>query len=295
VSQFVAAVGFGLVIASVLSVSALGFDLTFAVSRVLNIGFIAFMLLGQFVAYEMVRATNQLPLGVAAGCLAGGVLAFALYRILVQPFSRRRGEPFVLVLILFSFYTLMAAVLSAISGDNELVISESRFLHKPVHIAGMLFTVDQTIIIGCSFALVLAVDAVLRYSALGRDIRAIADNRELAEAKGVPAAQISQLAWIVSGALGGLAGVFVALAQQSFSVGSDAPYFVLVTAAAFVGGAGKPYGALLGALVIGLATQISALWIQPELSPIVGFLALVVTVMFRPGGILGDANEVMRA
>lgn len=294
-SIYVAAIGFGLVSASILAVSALGFNLTFAVSRTLNVGFIAFMLLGQFAAYEFQRATGDLWLGILLAACVSGALGFLLFEGVVRPLSKGEGEPFVLVLILLSFYTLIASVLDAVFGSGERALLVPAALQRPVHIGDMLFTVSQIIVMGCAFGLVLIIDAILRVTTAGRDIRAISDDPALARTKGVPVRTVSLAVWAISGALGGAAGAFLAVVQQSFSVTATGTYFVLITAAAFVGGAGKAYGALVGALVVGVVTQVAAIQVQSSLSPLIAFGVLVGVVLFRPGGVLGAANEGLRA
>jgi branched-chain amino acid transport system permease protein/neutral amino acid transport system permease protein len=294
VHNVVAAVGFGLVIASVLSIAALGFDLTFAVSRTLNIGFIAFMLIGQFTAFGLQHISANLWLVGIGASLVSAVCAVTVYRCLVAPFLRRGAEPFVVVLVLFAFYTLASASFSAAFGTRGRSLKSADWLRHPVHVGAMLFTTSQVIVLVLAAVLVLAIDASLRYTRLGRDIRAISDDRDLAVIRGIQVDRITVMTWAASGFLGGLAGVFLAIIQSSFSSLSDAPYFVLVTAAAFLGGAGRPYGAFAGALIVGAVTQVSAVWIPPNLSPLIAFLALIATIMFRPQGLLGAATEEFR-
>jgi neutral amino acid transport system permease protein len=292
--NMIAAFGFGLVIASVLMLSALGFNLTYAVSEILNIGFIAFMLLGEFIALKIFESTGQLWFATLAAAAVTGVAALLLHRYLLKPFTRRGTQPFVVVLVLLGTYTLIAAGLSIVFGRGSYAFQLSHSLKRPVHIAGMLFTEIQLIACVGAILLVFLVDGVLRYTSLGRDVRAICDDRDLASNKGVRVSQITSLVWLTSGFLGGLAGVSLAVVQASFSTKGGDLYFVLLTAAAFLGGVGKPYGALAGAIVVGVMTQEAAIWVPSDLSALVAFLALIATIMFRPGGILGSSTEKVR-
>lgn len=292
--QLIAAVGFGLVISTVLSVGALGFDLTFAVSRTLNIGFIAFMLVGQVAAFELERVTGNLWLVGLLASLATGVIGVIFYNGILAPFLRRGAKAYVIVFVQFALYTLVSAILSVTLGTQAQTLGETVWLRQSVHIGALLFTVMQLIILGVAVVLVLGLDAALRFTKLGRDIRAISDDPDLATIRGVKVRSLRTLTWGVSGFLGGLAGVMLALIAASFSPQSDAPYLVLVTAAAFLGGAGKPYGALVGAVIVGVVTEVSAVWIQPNLSPLIAFAALIVTIMFRPQGLFGLGYEGFR-
>jgi branched-subunit amino acid ABC-type transport system permease component len=289
------AVGFGLVIASVLALSALGFNLAYAVSKVLNIGFIAYMLIAQFVALGIFHQTDNLLVATVVAALLTGCLGVMTSRWVVLPFVNRGAQSFVVVLVLFAAYTFVSSGLSVIYGTNSYSFDASPGWTAAVHLPGMLFTRLQVVVIASAGVISLAVDLFLRYSNIGRDIRAISDSRELAATKGVNVRAVTDLTWYLSGFLGGLAGVALALVQVSFSTKSDQAYFVLVTAAAFLGGVGKPYGAVAGAVVVGVVTQVAAVRIPSDLSPLVAFVALIAVILFRPGGILGVANVRLRA
>jgi branched-subunit amino acid ABC-type transport system permease component len=283
-----------LVISTVLAVGALGFDLTFAVSRTLNIGFIAFMLIGQVAAFEFERITGSLWLVGLLASLTTGVVAVVFYQAVMAPFLRRGAKAYVVVFVQFAFYTLVSAILSITLGTQAQTLGETVWLRESIHVGSLLFTVMQLIVLAVAVGLVLGLDASLRFTKLGRDIRAISDDPDLATIRGVKVRRITTLTWGASGFLGGLAGVMLALIAASFSSQSDAPYLVLVTAAAFLGGAGKPYGALVGAVIVGVVTEVSAVWIQPNLSPLIAFAALIVTIMFRPQGLFGLGYEGFR-
>jgi branched-chain amino acid transport system permease protein/neutral amino acid transport system permease protein len=102
-------------------------------------------------------------------------------------------------------------------------------------------------------------------------------------------------AWLVSGALCGIAGVAVVLNTATFSEGTGATFLVPIIAAAVLGGIGQPYGAMLGAITIGLASEIAASVINPSYKDVVAFGILIVVLLVRPQGILSEvaaAKEV---
>lgn len=289
-NQIVAAIGFGIVTASVIGIAVLGFDLTFAVSNVINLGFVAFMLIGQFITY----VARDVPLhpwsSILAGCLVAGVASSLLHTGIIRPFQRRKAPGFTLVVITLAVYALVSSVFSMIFGSSEYYFPVSLAETRGIHIGAFIVTQPQLGVIATAFAVVLVTDLVLRWTGIGRTVRAIADDRELAISAGVRSSLVTTSIWFVSGALGGLAGVCLAYTQVNFSTTSAQPYFVFIVAAAFVGGAGEMYGAAIGALIIGISIELLSLMIPPDLSPVVAFLILIVVVLARPEGIAGKGR-----
>jgi branched-subunit amino acid ABC-type transport system permease component len=132
-----------------------------------------------------------------------------------------------------------------------------------------------------------AVHGLLRYTKLGKAMRATAANRSLARNCGIRASRVITLTWAITGALCGLAGVVFAIDAGSFDATSTDIFLILILAAVFLGGPGQAYGAMLGAVVIGLATEVSAVFIPADYKYVVAFVALLVMLGVRPTGLLG--------
>ncbi len=113
-------------------------------------------------------------------------------------------------------------------------------------------------------ATMAGVHVLLRYTKLGKAMRATAANRTLARNCGIRTGRVITATWALTGALCGLAGTVFAIDATSFDSSSTDLFLVLILAAVFLGGPGQPYGAMLGALVIGLATEVSAAFIPAD-------------------------------
>jgi branched-chain amino acid transport system permease protein/neutral amino acid transport system permease protein len=131
------------------------------------------------------------------------------------------------------------------------------------------------------------VHGLIRYSRLGKAMRATAANRNLARNCGIRTDRVITLTWLISGALCGLAGLTFAMNSGTFGATSTDIFLVLILAAVFLGGPGQPYGAMLGALVIGLATEVSASIIVSDYKDVVAFVILLAMLTIRPTGLLG--------
>jgi branched-chain amino acid transport system permease protein/neutral amino acid transport system permease protein len=145
----------------------------------------------------------------------------------------------------------------------------------------------QVVIIGLSIVVMLGVHALIRYTRLGKAMRATAANRNLARNCGIRTGRVVALTWAITGGLCGLAGVVFAINSGTFAATDTDLFLVLILAAVFLGGPGEPYGAMLGALVIGLATEVSASVIVSDYKDVVAFVILLVMLAVRPTGLLG--------
>jgi len=97
--------------------------------------------------------------------------------------------------------------------------------------------------------------------------------------------------WAISGALTGVAGVTLVMNTSSFNFSSGAAFMIIVVAAAVLGGVGQPYGAMLGALIVGLATEIAPVVISPDYKNVVAFVILIAIILVRPQGLLATARS----
>jgi branched-chain amino acid transport system permease protein/neutral amino acid transport system permease protein len=152
----------------------------------------------------------------------------------------------------------------------------------------MLLSGLQLIIIGICAVVLVGVHGLLKYTRLGKAMRATSANKNLARNSGIKTQFIISTTWLISGALCGLAGTVFAMNAGVFEATSAQLYIVLLLAAMFLGGPGEPYGAMFGAITIGLATEISAAYINPDYKEVIAFVVLIAMLMFRPFGIFGS-------
>jgi branched-chain amino acid transport system permease protein/neutral amino acid transport system permease protein len=152
---------------------------------------------------------------------------------------------------------------------------------------GLTLTLVQLIIMILAVLVMLGVHVLLRYTKLGKAMRATSANRDLARNCGIRTSRVITSAWAVTGALCGLAGTVFAMDAGSFDATATDLFLVLILAAVFLGGPGQAYGAMLGAVIIGLATEISAVFIPADYKYVIAFVVLLVMLGVRPTGLLG--------
>jgi branched-subunit amino acid ABC-type transport system permease component len=283
-SQVVLALGAGIVSASVIALGAVGFSMQFSISRIFNISYGAMMTISAYCAYYVdVDLHAHLWAGILAGGVAGCVLAVASERLLFAPFQRRRAGLFTLVMVALALDAFSQNAVIAVAGPGFYSLGIAP--EKVYHLLGMDWTGLELAIIAIGVAAMLVIHLLLSRTRLGKAMRATAADPELAGASGINVRGTRTVAWAISGVLCGLGGVVLAMNTASFSFGTGDTFEFVIFAAAVVGGIGQPYGAMLGALIVGIATEEAAI-VAPSLQYVVAFVLLVGILLVRPAGII---------
>jgi branched-subunit amino acid ABC-type transport system permease component len=285
VTIFLASVGFGLITAAVLAVASVAFTLQFAVTDVLNLAFASIMTVGAFVAYWINQAGVSVWLGLIVAMAACSALSVLLNLVVYSPFQRRGSSPITIVIVSLGMALIIEFSVQAIVGGVN--VSYTMGQGTTYDAGGLTLTTVQLAIMAISVIVMVAVHVLLRYTKLGKTMRATAANRSLARNCGIRTSRVITTTWALTGALAGLAGTVFAIDIGSFGPTSTDLFVVLILAAVFLGGPGNAYGAMLGALLIGLSTDVSAAYIQPDYKYVIAFVALLATLALRPSGLLG--------
>ncbi len=285
---FLASVGFGLVTSSVLAIAAIGFTLQFGVTDVLNLAYGAVMIAGAFLAYLLNSHGVNVWIGLAvavAACSAGSVL---LNAGVYAPFQRRGTAPITMVIVSLGMTLIIEFGVQALAGGTSVSYAMSN--GPTVSAGGFTLTAVQFAVIGLSVLVMAGTHVLLRHTKLGKAMRATAANQTLARNCGIRTGRVIAATWAITGGMCGLAGVVFAMDAGSFNATSTDLFLVLILAATFLGGPGQAYGAMLGAVVIGLATEVSAAYITPSYKYVVAFAALLLMLGVRPTGLLGEGG-----
>ncbi len=285
-SLFLASIGFGLVTASVLAIASVGFTLQFGVTDVLNLAFGAIMILGAFVAYWVNENGISVWLGLLLAVAACAVASVLLNSVVYTPFQRRGASPITMVIVSLGMTLIIEFGLAALVGGVG--VSYTMGNGPTFQAGGLTLTGVQLVIMALAVLSMAGVHVLLRYTRLGKAMRATAANRNLARNCGIRTGRVITATWALTGALCGLAGTVFAIDAGSFDATATDLFLVLILAAVFLGGPGQPYGAMLGAVIIGLATEVSAVFIPADYKYVIAFVALLVMLGVRPTGLLGE-------
>lgn len=289
-SIYGAAFGFGLVSAAVIAIAAVGFTMQFGIANLINLAYGEVMISSAFVAWALNQAGVDIWACLGAAAAFGAVLSLGLNRLFFTPFQRRGTALIGLVIVALAAGLMVSNVLLALVGPD----SESYTVADAVAIraGGLILTRVQIVIILVAGAAMAAVHALLTFTRLGKAMRATASNATLARNCGIPTGRVIDLVWLITGALCGIAGTVAAINSASFRVADGATYLVVILAAAVLGGAGQPYGAMLGALLIGEMTELSAAALSPQYKEVIAFAVLVAVMIVRPQGLLSKIGAL---
>jgi branched-chain amino acid transport system permease protein/neutral amino acid transport system permease protein len=292
VSLYQAAFGFGLVSMSVIALAAVGFTMQIGVTNIINLAYGEVMISSAYVAYYLNRHGVTIWIGMVAGAAFGAVFSFLLNRLVYQPFQRKRTSHLGMVIVSLAVSLMIANLLLPIVGYFNVSYREPT---RIVRLGGVVLTTNQMAIIGLSVVVMLGIHGLLRYTRMGKAMRATAANPTLARNCGIPTGRVIDTVWLVSGALCGLAGVVAGLNSDSFAIANGAAFLITALAAAVLGGAGQPYGAMIGAIVIGMVTELSAAAWSADYKEVVAFGILVLVMVLRPQGLLAKRGAMASA
>lgn len=276
---------FGLVSAGVLTLAAVGFTLQFGVTNIMNLAYGTLMTLAAFLAYTSAFIWHfNFWISMIIAVLLTGVLSVILNRSLIQPFIRKGSAFFTLLMVTFGLGIIIDNGIMVFWGPQyfSLVTTGNRTLH----FIGWNIVPSQLAILAVSAASMLGIHLLLTYTDIGKAMRAMSDDEGLAQLCGVRTRVVSDFTWFASGMMSGLAGIVLAVATATFSHDTGTLYLMTILAAALLGGVGRPYGAMLGAVIIGIATEWYSALAGSAYSFAVALLALVIVLLFRPQGIL---------
>ncbi len=280
------ALGFGVVTASILALAGVGFSLQFGVTNILNLAYGSIMTSAAFAALLVSQRGVNLWIAVAAGGAFGAVFSVALNRVVYTPFIRRGTKLFGMIIVTISVALVIQYGIQAIWGASFFSLEG---LHaSAIQLGPFVFTTTQLGILGIGVGAMIAVHALLRYTTLGKAMRATATNAELARNCGIATDRVIDIAWAISGALCGLAGVALVINVTAFTDTTGSDLLVPIIAVAVLGGIGQAYGAMLGALIIGITSEIAAALISPDYKDVVAFVILILVLLVRPKGIFSE-------
>jgi len=281
-NQFTLAIGFGLVTSAILALGAVGFTLQFGVSNIFNLAYGDVMTVSAFTAYLADSSGTGIWLAMLVGAATGAVVSVAMSTLIFAPFLRRGTSRFTMVMVSLALAVIVQNAIQAVAGAGFRSFPESQ--GTSLHLLGMILTPFQLVIIGVAAASMLLLHLLLRYTRVGKALRATAADPELARSSGIATERVTAAAWAISGALCGLGGVTLALNLASFDFTFGNQFLLIVVAAAVFGSVGQPYGAMVGAVVIGMASELAAIW-TPALKQVVAFVILALILLIRPAGL----------
>ena len=276
---------------AVYALLALGFVVIFKATEVVNFAHGSLVLVGGFVVYELKDTLGW------AGAAAIGIGAAALAGLLIERVfmaRARQADHNSLALLTIGIDVIIAEEIVRRVGAEIPFIGDP-YDAQPIRLAGLTVFRTQAVALVVGAVLITLFFIAFRYSNWGVAMRAQAENREAAALMGIRSARVTATAWLVAGALAGVAVLF--LATQDFSgagLGRGTHAIALIAfPAAILGGLDSTAGAIVGGVIVGLTEALSAQYISFEFSKSAVFLVMLLVLVVRPSGLFGT-REISR-
>ena len=271
---------------SILLLIALGLALTFGQMGVINMAHGEFIMAGAYTAYVMQRVLGDagisLLVSIPIGFGVGGALGVILEATLIR---RMYHRPLDTLLVTWGVSLILQQLARNIFGAPNVDVGAPGWLQGSIRIGGVDLALARLFIIALCLACVIALSAIIRFSTLGRRVRAVVQNRDLAETVGISTRATDRLTFFIGSGLAGVAGVALTL------LGSTGPtlgtnYIVDAFLVVVVGGIGQIRGAVIAAFVLGLLQSIFQYTTTASMAKVLLFVAIVVFLQLRPQGIV---------
>lgn len=283
-------VGFGLVTAAIIALSAVGLTLQFGVTNFVNFAYGDVMTVGVYVAYVLNRDGMDIWAALAIAAVVCAVLAVAINILVIRPFQRKSTNAVIMLVVTIGLSLILQNTVLGIFGPQFLRYQMQS--GTSMHFGPFIFTADQIGIMILALVSMVALHLLLQLTRYGKAMRAVSDNSDLARLSGIPVPRIVDATWALSGLLAGIAGVVLAINVSAFTPSLGFSFLLVIFAAVIVGGIGKPYGAMAAAVIIGVASSVGANFISSEYKDVIAFVILILVLLIRPEGIFQSRGRV---
>ncbi|WP_247730735.1 branched-chain amino acid ABC transporter permease [Halovivax limisalsi] len=285
----------GIVFGSIILLASVGLSLLYGIGNFANFAHGEFLTIGAFVTFAG-YVTLGLPIYVA-GLLAFvvvGILGVVLDRTLMA--QHRDSTPIVMLILTIGLALFLRAMIRIIWGGNQeslqMPLERGTQLLEGATLGidySLRLTSTDVIIVALGLALAAATHLFLTRTRMGIAMRATADNKSLAKVAGIDTDNVMTVTWALSGALAGAGGMLLAMQTGVLFPRMGFNIVLVVFAAVILGGIGSPYGAMVGAYIIGVAQEISIMipGVAAEYRYAFAFLIMVAVLLYRPQGIAG--------
>jgi neutral amino acid transport system permease protein len=271
----------GIALGSIIALAAVGLTLTYGILKLSNFAHGDFMTLGAYLTWVTNQAGVNVWLSMMVG-MAGTVGGMLLSeKILWQPMRRQRASATTLIIISIGLSLFLRNGIIFIWGSNNQ--SYNLPVAEAIDLFGLKVKYSSLIILFVSMMAMAALHFLLQNTKIGKAMRAVADDPDLAQVTGINVEQVVLWTWIITGVLTALAGSLFGLNAVRPSMG----WFLILPmfASVILGGIGNPYGAIAGAFIIGIAQELAVPVVGSEYKLAIALLVMVLTLFFKPQGL----------
>lgn len=279
----------GIVVGSLYVLVALGLTLVYGVLVQINFAHADVVTIGAFCAYFVVHLfSGNYFAGIAAAFVAGGILGWLINAAVFAPLRDRGNELLPLIATIGVSIMLQNAML-VVFGPIPYAFNTA-YSNEVIRFGGIFLTVQNVLIIAISALTIVLLYAFMKFTFLGKALRAVAQDRETAGLMGIDPSQLIMITFVIASALAGMAGAMLGpvLVLTPFAGTS---VIVKAFAIVIIGGFGNVEGTIIAGLLVGLIESYTTQFMDPGLIDIVVFALLLLTLAVRPTGLIAEKRE----
>jgi branched-chain amino acid transport system permease protein len=279
--------------------AALGLSMIFGTTGLTNFAHGELVTFGAIIAFAVDQLPGAIRIGgvnltvviaVFVAFVVSGAFGWVNDRALWAPLRGRGTGLIAMMIVSIGLSIFLRSVYQYVAGAQARNYSQYSAV-QPWEVGPLLITPKELIVAGTGIVVLVAVSLLIQRTRLGKATRAVADNPALSSATGINVERVINLVWIGGAALAGLSGALLGL-TQGFDYQIGFKILLLIFAAVVLGGLGSIWGAMVGAFVVGLFTELSTLFVPAEFKFVGALLVLIIVLLIRPQGLLGKAQRV---
>ncbi len=283
--------GFGLVTAAILSLSAVAFTLEYAVTRVANLSHGEILTVGAYAAYLVQQSTGSALLAALGAAAAGGAVALAMHTTVIDRFVRSGVGTMPTFIATLGMSFVIQNVLVIIFGAANVAYTIPQ--GDPHQVGPFLWTTAEEEIIISALGITAVLYVIITYTKFGKALRAVFQNRDLARVTGINARLVAATTWFLAGLVAGYAGFILAESVGTFNPYFGFSFFLITLTAAVAGGLGKPFSTMAGAIIVGIALEFTGGYISASYELAFAFAILATIILVRPRGLFTNAGRAI--
>lgn len=280
----------GILIGGLYALMSLGMSLSWGVLKIINLAHFSFILLAAYSTYWLSTSYGLDPfVGILFCVPVFAALGMGLQWIL----DRFRISEFESLLMTFGIFIIFESLVSSVwSADFRRISAEDNpYASASIWIGNIALPVPQLAAFGIAIACAVGTRYLMKSTHFGRAVRALAEDRGIAGAFGVDHRLVSMQLAGLAGAFAAIAGVLIAMSRTLFP-GIAVEWFGIVFSVVILGGLGSAMGTFFAAIIIGLVGAIATVIAGPPMAPLITFVILIATLLFRPDGIMGAKGRI---
>lgn len=281
----------GLNFGLLLALASMGAALIYGTTRLGNFAHADMVTWGGLVAV-LFTSFWQMPLwlGLIAAVIGGGLLGWALDAGLWAPLRKRGMSVVPTMIVSIGLALMLRYIFQFMIGGGTIQLPGAS--PKPWNLGPITLSYIDVITMTVSLVVIIGVGLFLTRTRIGKATRAISDNPQLAAATGIDVDKVIRLVWILAGVLAAISGILWAYFRPGVKWDMGVQMLLLIFCAMTIGGLGTAFGAIIGSIIVGIAVEVSTLWIPSDLKYASALIALILILLVRPQGLFGRKERL---